>query len=105
MRHVFFKRKITVQQKPESYSLEQIKKDVILYKIVSVEALAEHYKTNAVQLNRQFKHFGTTPGKFLKKVKISWARTLLKQGMELGDIAKTIGYSTRLLIDELGKES
>jgi AraC-like DNA-binding protein len=105
VRRLFFKRKIAVQQKPESYSLEQMKRDIILYKIVSVEALAEHYKTNAVQLNRQFKHFGTTPGKFLKKVKISWAKTLLKQGMELENIAKTTGYSTRLLNNELGKES
>jgi AraC-like DNA-binding protein len=104
IRRVFLKRKIAVQQKPESYNLEQIKRDVILYKIVSVEALAEHYKTNPVQLNRQFKHFGTTPGKFLKKVKISWAKTLLRQGMELGDIAKTIGYSIRLLKKELHKE-
>lgn len=105
MRRVYFKRKIAVQQKSESYSLEQIEKDVILYKIVTVEALAEHYKTNAVQLNRKFKHFGTTPGKFLKKVKISWAKTLLKQGMELGEIAKTIGYSTRLLKVEIGKDA
>jgi AraC-like DNA-binding protein len=104
-RRVYFKRKIILQQKPETYSLEQIKGDIILNKIVSVEALAEHYKTNAVQLNRQFKQFGTTPGKFLKKVKISWAKTLLKQGMELGDISKMIGYSTRLLNDELGNES
>jgi hypothetical protein len=105
IRGLYFRRKIEVQQKPGSYSLEQIKKDVIRYKIVSVEALAEHYKTNTVQLNRQFKRLGTTPGKFLKKVKISWAKTLVKQGMELEDIAKTIGYSTRLLNDELGKES
>ncbi len=105
IRRMFFKRKIAVQQKPESYSLEQIKRDVIVNKIVSVEALADHYKTNPVQLNRQFKHFGITPGKFLKKVKISWAKTLLKQGMGLEDIAKTIGYSTRLLNQELGKKS
>lgn len=104
-RRVFLKRKIAVQQKPESYSLEQIKRDVIQHKIVSVEGMAEHYKTNAVQLNRQFKRFGTTPGKFLKKVKISWAKKLLKEGMEMEDIAKTIGYSTRLLSEELGKEA
>jgi AraC-like DNA-binding protein len=100
-------RKIEIPLKPESnkLGLEQIKSDIIAHKLVSVEALALHYQTNTVQLNRQFKQLGTTPGKFLKKVKISWANQLLKEGVELDEVARRVGYSSRLLKNEFGPKS
>jgi transcriptional regulator GlxA family with amidase domain len=44
------------------------------FNIRTVEALAERYKTNAEQLNRIFKNFDTTPGKFMKTVKLDFAK-------------------------------
>jgi AraC-like DNA-binding protein len=104
VRKVYFKKRIQIQPKTEAYSLEKIKQDIIANKIVSVEGLAEHYRTNTVQLNRRFKNLGTTPGKFLKKVKISWAKSLLSEGKPLEEVARIVGYSERLLKIELGLE-
>jgi AraC-like DNA-binding protein len=98
---------IEINAKPESnkLGLEQIKVDIIAHKLISVEALALHYQTNTVQLNRKFKQLGTTPGKFLKKVKISWAKTLLKNGLDIEEVSKTVGYSPKFLDTELNQES
>jgi AraC-like DNA-binding protein len=73
--------------------------------LISVDALALHYDTNTVQLNRQFKRFGTTPGKYLKKVKISWANRLLKDGVALDEVARRVGYSPKLLKQEFDQKS
>jgi AraC-like DNA-binding protein len=96
---------ITLRPKTESNTmgLDKIKQDIISHKLVSVEALAQHYHTNTVQLNRQFKQLGTTPGKFLKKVKISWAKTLLKNGLDIEEVSKTVGYSPKFLATELNQ--
>ena len=101
------KKQIEISPKQESrkLGLEQIKTDIISNKLISVEALAQHYQTNPVQLNRRFKQLGTTPGKFLKKVKISWAKTLLNNGLDMEEVSKTVGYSPKFLDTELNQES
>lgn len=98
---------IEINAKPESnkLGLEQIKVDIIAHKLISVEALAIHYQTNTVQLNRKFKQLGTTPGKFLKNVKISWAKTLLKNGLDIEEVSKTVGYSPKFLSSEINQEN
>ncbi|SEJ21195.1 hypothetical protein SAMN05192553_102947 [Cyclobacterium xiamenense] len=108
----FYKRniknsKIEIPAKPKSNTLvlEQVKSDIIAHKLISVDALALHYDTNTVQLNRQFKRFGTTPGKYLKKVKISWANRLLKDGVALDEVARRVGYSPKLLKQEFDQKS
>ncbi|SMD42808.1 AraC-type DNA-binding protein [Aquiflexum balticum DSM 16537] len=104
-RKLYARRKINLHQKSRFYSLEQIQNDIIEHKLISVELLASFYETNTVQLNRQFKNFGITPGKFLKTVKISWANQLLKEGVELDEVARRVGYSSRLLKNEFGHKS
>ena len=84
-----------------SISLSEITQVIRNYQIQSVEQLAAHYHTNTVQLNRQFKVFDTTPGKFLKQVKISWAQELLDDNAELEHIATLTGYSVAFLKKEL----
>ncbi|WP_371454725.1 helix-turn-helix domain-containing protein [Algoriphagus sp. A40] len=59
-------------------------------------------ETNPVQLNRNFKKLGTTPGKFLKNAKLQQAKNLLNEGKSLEEVAKQIGYSTKFLKEELG---
>jgi AraC-like DNA-binding protein len=99
--------KIEIHTKPESnkLGLEEIKIDIIAHKLISVEALALHYQTNTVQLNRQFKQLGTTPGKYLKKVKIAWAHQLLKEGVEIDEVARKIGYSSKFIKNEIDPKS
>ena len=82
-------------------SIADIEAQVITYKLFTVEVLAAHMQTNTVQLNRIFKKFNTTPGKFLKEVKIRHAKTLLQSGVLLEDVAVQVGYSPRLLKQEL----
>jgi len=69
--------------------------------IQTVESLASALNTNTVQLNRKFKKLGTTPGKFLKKVRIKKAKELLKDGVSLEVISEKMGYSINLLKKEL----
>jgi AraC-like DNA-binding protein len=106
-RQIQKRNQIEINAKPESnkLGLEQIKVDIIAHKLISVEALALHYQTNTVQLNRKFKQLGTTPGKFLKKVKISWAKTLLKNGIDIEEVSKTVGYSPKFLSSEINQEN
>lgn len=104
-KRIRIKNKIEFRPKSDSnkMGLEQIKIDIVEHKLISVDALAQHYHTNTVQLNRQFRQLGTTPGKFLKKVKISWARALLKNGMDIEEVSKTVGYSPKFLTTELNQ--
>lgn len=74
-------------------SLKQIESDIRIKNIMSVEALAELYKTNTVQLNRTFKNFDTTPGKFLKKVKLDMAREMMKEELTIQEVVAKTGYS------------
>lgn len=85
-------------------NLEQLEQEIIEQKILSVEALAAHLDTNTVQLNRNFKKLDTTPGKFLKQVKLKQARILIQSGLPLEEIALSIGYSTKFLKNELELE-
>jgi AraC-like DNA-binding protein len=94
------KSNISVTAKPEKYSLKVLEDDIVEFKLLSVDSLATHLHTNTVQLNRQFKSLGTTPGKFMKKVKISWAKKLLNEGKDLEEVAKIVGYSPRFLSAE-----
>jgi len=82
-------------------SIADIEAQVIANKLFTVEVLAAHMQTNTVQLNRIFKKFNTTPGRFLKAVKIRHAKTLLQSGVLLDDVAVQVGYSPKLLKQEL----
>ncbi|MDZ7645704.1 MAG: helix-turn-helix domain-containing protein [Cytophagales bacterium] len=82
-------------------SIADIEAQVIAHKLFTVEALAAHLQTNTVQLNRMFKKFSTTPGKFLKDVKIRHAKDLLTSGVVLEEVALRVGYSPKLLKQEL----
>ena len=94
---------VTLPQKEEvGLTLNKIEQDIKSNNILTVENLAEFYKTNTVQLNRQFKIFDTTPGKFLKKVKIDYAKALLEDGISMEEVSNKVGYSASLLKKELG---
>ncbi len=81
--------------------MEQIEHDIVENRLISVEAMAEFYKTNPVQLNRIFKAFETTPGKFLKKVKLAHAQEMLDNGKSMEDIVDFTGYSANFLSKHL----
>ncbi|MFN9782624.1 MAG: hypothetical protein ACK54A_05250 [Sphingobacteriales bacterium] len=57
-----------------TFSLLEMGESIKNFNIRTVEALAERYKTNAEQLNHIFKNFDTTPGKFMKTVKLDFAK-------------------------------
>lgn len=92
------RREISIRPKEEALlNLERIAHDISEYNIMTVEALAEFYKTNTVQLNRQFKTFDTTPGKFMKQVKLEQARNLLANGSTMEEVVGKVGYSATYL--------
>jgi AraC-like DNA-binding protein len=100
----YYRRKNFVLQGPQvrsELSITDIEAQVIVNKLFTVDALAIHMQTNSVQLNRIFKKFNTTPGRFLKEVKIRHARNLLNSGVVLEEVALRVGYSTKLLKKEL----
>ncbi|MDG1275862.1 MAG: helix-turn-helix domain-containing protein [Algoriphagus sp.] len=81
--------------------LNDLETQILEQRIFTVENLAEYLETNPVQLNRNFKKMGTTPGKFLKKVKLKQAQEFHKSGLSLEEIASKIGYSVKFLKNEL----
>ncbi|MCS5490858.1 helix-turn-helix domain-containing protein [Algoriphagus limi] len=83
------------------WNLEELEKRILSEKIQTVEGLASALDTNTVQLNRNFKKLGTTPGKFLKQIKLKQAKEMLREGKDLEEVAKSIGYSTKLIKTEL----
>lgn len=87
--------------KGNQFSLEVLEETIISNKINSVEGLAIFLETNTVQLNRNFREFHITPGKFLKKVKLDYAKSLLNEGNTIEEVASIVGYSTRFLKSEL----
>jgi AraC-like DNA-binding protein len=97
--------KFTLPQKEigPALTLEQVAEDIRTNNIMTVEGLAEFYKTNTVQLNRQFKAFDTTPGKFMKAVKIEYAREMLDNKVSIEDVVSKIGYSASFIKSELKK--
>jgi AraC-like DNA-binding protein len=82
-------------------TLENIAEAIRTHNIMTVEGLAEFYQTNTVQLNRQFKTFDTTPGKFMKTVKINYARELLKNKVPMEEVVTKLGYSASFIRKEL----
>jgi AraC-like DNA-binding protein len=96
---------IPVEQKPRKLvSLQEIRKEIIAHNIQTVDGLAEFLQTNTVQLNRMFKSFNTTPGKFLKKVKLDLARQMLREGKPMQEVASATGYSAQLIRTELKRK-
>jgi AraC-like DNA-binding protein len=84
-----------------AFTLDQVAEAIRTNNIMTVEGLADYYKTNTVQLNRQFKTFDTTPGKFMKAVKMEYARELLKNKVPIEDVVGKIGYSASFIKSEL----
>jgi AraC-like DNA-binding protein len=84
-----------------SLTLKSIGDTIREHNIMTVEALAEHFKTNTVQLNRQFKNFDTTPGKFMKTVKLNIARELLAKHVPMDEVVQKTGYSAAFIRKEL----
>ena len=95
--------KLIIPQKEISptLTLDNIAEAIRTHNIMTVEGLADFYGTNTVQLNRQFKVFDTTPGKFMKKVKINYARELLKNKVTMEEVAVKVGYSASFIKKEL----
>lgn len=96
--------RVVIIQKSEeknTFSLEEMEESIKNFNIHTVEALAEHYKTNAVQLNRIFKNFDTTPGKFMKTVKLDFAKQLLLEKVPMEDVVYRVGYSAQFIKKEL----
>jgi AraC-like DNA-binding protein len=93
---------LSIPKKEEPvFSLNKIEEDIKINHIKSVDELAGLYKTNTVQLNRLFKNFETTPGKFMKRVKLNIAKELLKNGVPLEEVVIEVGYSAQYLKKEL----
>lgn len=82
-------------------NLEDFQRAIIVGNLSSVESIAEYFNTNTVQLNRIFKNYGTTPGKYLKKIKLEHAKKLINEGTELEKVSQEIGYSLRYIRKEL----
>lgn len=79
-------------------------RDIIREKhILTVEGLAEYFGTSTVQLNREFKIFDITPGKFLREVKLQYARELLDGKTPMEEVVRVTGYSASYLQKELQK--
>ncbi|HEY5692702.1 MAG TPA: hypothetical protein VIS49_14700 [Cyclobacteriaceae bacterium] len=74
-------------------TLEQFKHDILQNKILSVKEMADHYDTNPVQLNRVFMKWGTSPGRFLRKVRIEIAGEMIRDKAPLEAIVKRTGFS------------
>ena len=91
----------TEKKDKPALTLEKIGEDIRTHNIMTVEGLAEYYKTNTVQLNREFKTFNNTPGKFMKQVKLGIAKELLKQDVPIEVVATKTGYSENYLKKEL----
>ena len=97
------KARLVIPQKETvpALSLENIAEAIRKHNIMTVEGLAEFYQTNTVQLNRQFKTFDTTPGKFMKTIKMNYARELLKNKVPMEEVCSKVGYSASFIRKEL----
>ena len=98
-------RKVTIPSKEKegpTLTLAAIEADILAHRLATVESMADHYKTNTVQLNRIFKTFDTTPGKFLKAVKIRQAEALLRDGVPMEEVVARVGYSAQYIRKNIG---
>ena len=87
----------------KTLGMAEIEQDILTCNIQTVEGLADHLHTNTVQLNRMFKSFNTTPGKFLKTVKMNLAKQMLREGKPMQEVIAATGYSAQLIKSELRK--
>lgn len=99
-----FQRKsiVTPNNEKKALNQENMELDIIEQDIMTVDGLAEYYQTNTVQLNRLFKKFDTTPGKFLKTVKMKLAKDLVKNGESMEKIVEKTGYTAQYIKKNLG---
>ncbi|HLO81866.1 MAG TPA: hypothetical protein VK166_12950 [Chitinophagaceae bacterium] len=99
--------KLVIPQKEATPTLtvDHIAEAIRTHNIMTVEGLAEYYKTNTVQLNRQFKTFDTTPGKFMKTIKINYARELLKKQVPMEEVVAKVGYTAGFIKKELKRKA
>lgn len=74
-------------------TIEQFKLDLLNNKILSVKEMADHYNTNPVQLNRVFIKWGTSPGRFLRNVRVEIAADMIRSKDSLENIVKRTGFS------------
>jgi hypothetical protein len=96
--YIYKVRKITIQQPDKTIvTLDAIRDSIYIHNIMTVDGLAEYYKTNTVQLNRLFKKYDTTPGKFLKSVKMKLAMELTKKGEPMETIVAKTGYTAHYI--------
>jgi AraC-like DNA-binding protein len=112
---VYFRRRrrevpiIVLQKEPTAQpvviTLEAIADDIRKNNIQTVEALSVFFKTNPVQLNRMFKAFDTTPGKFLKSVKLEDAFNLMQAGTPMNEIVAKTGYSASFIRTEFKRRN
>lgn len=105
--YFFLRKKKLLAEAEEStpskeWNLQELETRILAEKIQTVDAMAVALDTNTVQLNRNLKKLGTTPGKFLKQVKLRKAEELLKSGVNLQEVAIQVGYSIKFLKHELG---
>ena len=91
--------------KANKIDLQHLEGLIVSNKINSVEGLANFLDTNTVQLNRNFSEFNITPGKFLKRVKLRYAKKLLEEGSPIEEVANRVGYSIRFLKNELENDN
>lgn len=98
--------KLEIHHKPSTpqFTLDSLEQIIRKNQIVTVEGLADYLKTSTVQLNREFKVFSTTPGKFMKKVKIQYARELLAGQTAMEEIVRLTGYSASFINKEIKKQ-
>jgi AraC-like DNA-binding protein len=85
----------------QALTIDHIAEAIRTHNIMTVEGLAEFYQTNTVQLNRQFKTFDTTPGKFMKTVKMNYARELLRNRVPMEEVVAKVGYTAGFIKKEL----
>lgn len=103
---LFRKKKSPIEVSPKNEvlepNLEDFRNAILKQNLSTVESIAEYFHTNTVQLNRIFKNYGTTPGKFLKEIKLEHAQKLIEEGADLEKVSQEIGYSLRYIRKALG---
>lgn len=86
-------------------NLESLEKIIRTNQIVTVASLAEHFNTSTVQLNREFKVFDTTPGRYLREVKLRYAKDLISDKTPMSEVVRITGYSASFLRKKFSSEA
>lgn len=74
-------------------------------KIISVEAVAEYYKTSDNQLGRILKKYNTTPLALLKDIKKDIVMDMIDKEIPLSKIAIRVGYRETFIKSNFLKHS